>query len=73
MKKSKKTRRQIALAIVLAVEEFEIVLEHGELERIAAAANPLELAFLDNLGANLGRLNQMIVARRADRNASPGT
>lgn len=67
MRKSKKTRREIGLAIVLEIEDFERILEQDELEQIAELANPLELAFLETLGRNLRTLNQMIVRRRRDR------
>lgn len=67
MKKSKKDRRHIGLEIILAVEQFEMLLEGDELEQLAELANPLELAFLENLGQNLATLNQMIVRRRRDR------
>jgi hypothetical protein len=63
----KKTRRQIALEIILAVEQFESILEDEELARLAEGANDLELGFLENVGRNLATLNEMIVRRRRDR------
>jgi hypothetical protein len=67
VRKSRKERRHIALEIVLAVEQFEVILEDGELGELAEAANPLELGFLENVGRNLNTLNQMIVQRRRAR------
>ncbi len=70
VRKTKQQRRHVGLQIILAIEQFEMLLENNELEELSERANPLELAFLENLGDNLDKLNEMIVARRRDRATS---
>jgi hypothetical protein len=67
LRKTKRERISAARNVLAEVDQFEQILEKGELEELCDVATPHELVFVQQVAKNLCQLNAWILLRRRQR------